>query len=65
MKKLSKLVLSNRKMILMNKELKQLKGGYDGDVINTNEVNQCKCAYNNHRDIDNNNKKNGCGCYCI
>ena len=65
MKKLNKIVLSNQKEVLVNRELKKLLGGYDGDIKNTNEDWGCKCTYNNRGNIDNTNNVNGCACQCV
>ena len=64
MKKLSKLVLSNHKEVLMNRELGQLKGGYDGDINNINTTSYCGCSFNNRGVVNNTNKEEGCLCYC-
>ena len=63
MKKIEKIKLSNYKEILVNTELKQLKGGSD-DINNNNSEFSCTCRYDNYNAINNTNSAFGCTCQC-
>ena len=66
MKKLKKLDLEKKSIVkLGNKQTKELKGGYDGNINNNNTVKNCKCDYSNRRDISNSNSVSGCSCNCV